>query len=297
MPTRAEMLRIKGFLVVTRNATRDYVDYTALAQPLSGTDLQQALAPLDTLYALPGLRLREGAESSVLHELGLRLEAPRPQDLDGVQVADFRSPRGTAWAWSSVRTAAIHESVRRPWPYMTRCCARTTWTPRARRQACAPRPTPSLAPSDPRGVLPLRAQVPAVRLWSSRSRQVPRRTRLGVDVDVECAQGIEHEAVKPLLQRLDCLCIVGMVRNPLLHPGLQAVPMEKAFILHLADQHKTYTVTGQPVCRRPNRNIHAHAVYTSRCGAAPGGDLVRKSAAGAAFALDPVGWVEAARKG
>ncbi len=43
---------------------------------------------------------------------GLRLGAPRPQDLDGVQVADFRSPRGTAWAWSSVRTAAIHESVR-----------------------------------------------------------------------------------------------------------------------------------------------------------------------------------------
>ena len=112
LPTRAEMLRIKGFLVVTRNATRDFVDYTALAQPLSFTDLQQALAPLDTLYALPGLRLREGAEPSVLHELGLRLGAPRPQDLDGVQVADFRSPRGTAWEWSSVRTAAIHESVR-----------------------------------------------------------------------------------------------------------------------------------------------------------------------------------------
>ena len=111
LPTRAEMLRIKGFLVVTRNATRDFVDYTALAQPLPLTDLHQALAPLDSLYALPGLRAG-ATEASVLHELGLRLGAPRPQDLDGVQVADFRSPRGNAWAWSSVRTAAIHESVR-----------------------------------------------------------------------------------------------------------------------------------------------------------------------------------------
>ena len=88
-----------------------------------------------------------------------------------------------------------------------------------------------------------------------------------------------------------------MLRNLLLHPGFQAVPMEKSFILHLADQHKTYTVTGQPVCRRHHRNIHTHAVSTSWCGASPGGDLVHKSAAGAAFALDPGGWVEAARKG
>ena len=67
--------------------------------------MQQAL---DTLYALPGLQLREGAEPSVLHELGLRLGAPRPHDLDEVQVADFRSPR----EWSSVRTAALGASVR-----------------------------------------------------------------------------------------------------------------------------------------------------------------------------------------
>ena len=33
LPTRAEMLRIKGLRVVTRTATRDVGDYTALAQP------------------------------------------------------------------------------------------------------------------------------------------------------------------------------------------------------------------------------------------------------------------------
>ena len=112
VPTVAELLRIKAFLTVTRNATRDFVDYTALARPLSFPALQQALGPLDTLYALPGLRIRRGAEASVLHELGLRLGAPHPEDLGTVRAAAFRSPRGAAWVWADVRAAALQESVR-----------------------------------------------------------------------------------------------------------------------------------------------------------------------------------------
>ncbi len=112
VPTVADLLRIKAFLVVTRNATRDFVDYTALVRPLPFPALQQALGPLDTLYALPGLRIGGGGEASVLHELGLRLGAPHPDDLGTVQGAAFRSPQGAAWVWADVRTSALRESVR-----------------------------------------------------------------------------------------------------------------------------------------------------------------------------------------
>ncbi len=113
VPTHAEILRIKGYLVVTRNATRDYVDYIELARALSLQALHHALAPLDSLYALPELRA-PGGEASVLHELGIRLGAPHPQDLDTVQWHDFRRPESSemVWDWDRIQRAALDASVR-----------------------------------------------------------------------------------------------------------------------------------------------------------------------------------------
>ena len=51
LPTRAEKLGIKYSLVAMHKATRDFVENVTMAQPLSLTDLQQSLAPLDTLNA------------------------------------------------------------------------------------------------------------------------------------------------------------------------------------------------------------------------------------------------------
>ncbi|MCY4522771.1 MAG: hypothetical protein OXC13_18600 [Caldilineaceae bacterium] len=52
MPTYAETLRIKGYLVLRRNADRDYVDCCALLQRLDKVGLAVALAPFDRLYAV-----------------------------------------------------------------------------------------------------------------------------------------------------------------------------------------------------------------------------------------------------
>lgn len=43
-------MRIKAFLVLDRNYTRDYVDFLALTTPLEQEDIEAALSTLDNLY-------------------------------------------------------------------------------------------------------------------------------------------------------------------------------------------------------------------------------------------------------
>jgi hypothetical protein len=50
VPTLAEVLRIKAWLVISRNAARDYRDTTAIAERLASEKAIFALATLDDLY-------------------------------------------------------------------------------------------------------------------------------------------------------------------------------------------------------------------------------------------------------
>ena len=50
IPTAAETLRIKGVLILKRNATRDYLDSVALTDHLGDYQVAQALQSFDRLY-------------------------------------------------------------------------------------------------------------------------------------------------------------------------------------------------------------------------------------------------------
>ena len=50
IPTEAEILRIKGFLLLRRNATRDYVDFAALADRMGDAATATSLERFDRLY-------------------------------------------------------------------------------------------------------------------------------------------------------------------------------------------------------------------------------------------------------
>ena len=75
VPTHAEMTRVKGWLVVTRNALRDYLDFAALAAGL-GAGFTAAMRPFDDLYPQ-----RPGSETT-LRQLMKQLAEPRPYDFD-----------------------------------------------------------------------------------------------------------------------------------------------------------------------------------------------------------------------
>jgi len=47
------MLRIKAVLILKRNATRDYLDFAALADRLGEEDAVMALSSFDSIYPQP----------------------------------------------------------------------------------------------------------------------------------------------------------------------------------------------------------------------------------------------------
>ncbi|MPV50991.1 hypothetical protein GCG21_13445 [Pseudactinotalea sp. HY160] len=92
VPTLPEMLRIKAYLVVQRNATRDYLDTVALATRLGVDDAMVILAGIDAYYAD-----RSGEDGSVLTGLVQRLADPDPRDSRATTQLD--AYRGLAAPW------------------------------------------------------------------------------------------------------------------------------------------------------------------------------------------------------
>lgn len=92
LPTPAEMLRIKAVLILKRNATRDYLDFAALSDRLGEVDTRAALATFDALYP-------QTHGESPLMQLQIQLAAPRPYDLDEIELAEYKQlgPRWQQW--------------------------------------------------------------------------------------------------------------------------------------------------------------------------------------------------------
>jgi hypothetical protein len=96
IPTRAEILRVKAWLIVRRNATRDYLDVAAIAAKLTDKAILEALAPLDRLYP------QGEDQGAVRHQLMRQLVLPRPYDLDAVNLAEYKDLVPEWRDWDSV---------------------------------------------------------------------------------------------------------------------------------------------------------------------------------------------------
>ena len=75
VPTVAEILRIKAYLVVQRNQVRDDLDTVALAGRIGPDEAVNVLAGIDDYYAD-----RSGGNDSVLTAVAQRLSDPHPRD-------------------------------------------------------------------------------------------------------------------------------------------------------------------------------------------------------------------------
>jgi hypothetical protein len=92
VPTGSEILRIKGVLILRRNATRDYLDFVALAEHMGGARMVEALLPFDHLYPQPN-------DESALQQLLIQLADPLPYDLEELNLAEYKNldPRWSNW--------------------------------------------------------------------------------------------------------------------------------------------------------------------------------------------------------
>lgn len=93
VPTQAEILRIKGVLIIQRNATRDYIDFIALADHMGTDAVLAALRQFDDIYPQPN-----GA--SPTQQLQIQLANPIPYDLEEAHLSEYKdlAPRWHDWA-------------------------------------------------------------------------------------------------------------------------------------------------------------------------------------------------------
>lgn len=102
LPTEAEMLRIKSVLILKRNATRDYLDFVALADHMGEPATIQALQCFDELYP-------QQSGESALQQLQVQLGNPAPYDLEDTRLAEYKhlDPKWHDWATVTAVCARI----------------------------------------------------------------------------------------------------------------------------------------------------------------------------------------------
>ncbi len=107
-PTAAETLRVKAYLVVQRNAVRDYLDVAALAAHLGTEAAVEALSVIDTYYDD-----RSGEPASVLTSLAIALADPSPRDPDVLPELDRYKGLAPQWRrWDAVVAACRELALR-----------------------------------------------------------------------------------------------------------------------------------------------------------------------------------------
>lgn len=104
VPTEAEILRIKGVLILKRNATRDYLDFVALADHLGDEGVALALASFDRLY-------QQDNGESPLQQLQVQLANALPYDLEETELGEYKNLAPRWHDWRVVKTACAHLSA------------------------------------------------------------------------------------------------------------------------------------------------------------------------------------------
>lgn len=104
VPTEEELLRIKGVLILTRNATRDYLDFAALSERLGTHRVKKALGQFDELYP-------QASGESALQQLEVQLANPMPYDLDQTDLAEYRNLHPKWHDWNSVKRVCANVAI------------------------------------------------------------------------------------------------------------------------------------------------------------------------------------------
>jgi len=106
VPTENEILRIKGVLILKRNATRDYLDFVALAVHMGNEKMVRALAEFDRLYP-------QQNDESPLMQLQIQLANALPYDLDETApvLSEYKNLDPKWHDWNSVKETCAHLSA------------------------------------------------------------------------------------------------------------------------------------------------------------------------------------------
>jgi hypothetical protein len=108
IPTLAEIARIKAWLCLMRNATRDYIDFAALADRMGETDAAIVVTVMDDYYddqIGPGGR-------RVATQVAKQLAEPRPFDLSSIDLGSYRRLEKRWQDWLAVADSCRRVAAR-----------------------------------------------------------------------------------------------------------------------------------------------------------------------------------------
>ena len=98
VPTIAEIARIKAWLCLMRNATRDYIDFAALADRMAETHAAAVVATMDEYYQD---QIGAGGRR-IATQVAKQLAEPLPFDLSSIDLSSYRRLEHRWQDWGAV---------------------------------------------------------------------------------------------------------------------------------------------------------------------------------------------------
>jgi hypothetical protein len=98
LPTLSEMVRTKAWMIISRNATRDYIDFVALSEYMGMETVIDVLKDLDSYYS----DLIRGQKASPLVQLVRQLAEPKPGDLDQLDLSQYKGLKPPYNSWENI---------------------------------------------------------------------------------------------------------------------------------------------------------------------------------------------------
>lgn len=107
IPILPEMIRTKGWMIVSRNATRDYIDFAALAKHVGTKETAEILSDFDDFYS----DLIRGSQASPIVQLIRQLVEPKPGDLDQIDLSKYKGIQPPFDSWEFIQKICEEISV------------------------------------------------------------------------------------------------------------------------------------------------------------------------------------------
>ena len=107
IPILPEMIRIKGWMIISRNATRDYIDFAALSQHVGVKEATEVLSDFDDFYS----DLIRGSQASPTVQLIRQLAEPKPGDFDQIDLSLYKGIQPPFDSWEFIQKICEEISV------------------------------------------------------------------------------------------------------------------------------------------------------------------------------------------
>ena len=98
IPTLPEMIRTKGWMIISRNSTRDYIDFAAIAKHMGIKDAPEVLSDFNDFYT----DLIRGSQASPIVQLIRQLAEPKPGDLDQIDLSMYKGIQPPYDSWDFI---------------------------------------------------------------------------------------------------------------------------------------------------------------------------------------------------